>query len=377
MTLKTYNQYIRELLPQLRPVSVFDKEKNVSSMTIYDLVRLQSLFKYKNLPSTIPARYLEMFLQMAGHVCIASVDGDLYALVGSYGGEPDAYYLPLDYVVANPYLKLSKTFKRDVDCVVIQNDPMMIGVLPLLSKYNQQLAENEISLNLALINARIISLITASTDQEKEAADHFIQDIIDGKLTSVMQNPFFEGIKAQPYATSGQANHLTDLIETEQYLKAGKLNDLGLNANYNMKRESLNSNESQLNDDMLLPFVDQMLKMRKEGIEKVNNMFGTDIEVDFASAWKENKIEHDIELLQMVETVKGSDPDPETAEPETAKPETADPETAEPETADPEAEPEDEQIDDIKDKITDELLDLVDPEPEQTKEDMEDGNNGN
>lgn len=373
MTLKTYNQYIKELLPQLRPVSVFDKDKNISCMNIYDLVRLQSLFEYKNLPSTIPARYLEMFLQMAGHVCIVQVDGALYALVGSYGGEPDAYYLPLDYVVANPYLKLSKTFKRDVDCVVIQNDPMLIGVLPLLSKYNQQLAENEISLNLALINARIISLITASTDQEKEAADHFIQDIIDGKLTSVMQNPFFEGIKAQPYATSGQANHLTDLIETEQYLKAGKLNDLGLNANYNMKRESLNSNESQLNDDMLLPFVDQMLKMRKEGIEKVNNMFGTDIEVDFASAWKENKIEHDIELLQMVETVKGSDPEPK-ADPEAADPET-EPEAADPET-EPEAEPEDD-INDIKDKITDELLDLVDPEPEQTKEDMEDDKNAN
>ena len=376
MTLKTYNQYIKELLPQLRPVSVFDKDKNISCMNIYDLVRLQSLFEYKNLPSTIPARYLEMYLQMAGHVCIAQVDGALYALVGSYGGEPDAYYLPLDYVVANPYLKLSRTFKRDVDCVVIQNDPMLIGVLPLLSKYNQQLAENEISLNLALINARIISLITASTDPEKEAADHFIQDIIDGKLTSVMQNPFFEGIKAQPYATSGQANHLTDLIETEQYLKAGKLNDLGLNANYNMKRESLNSNESQLNDDMLLPFVDQMLKMRKEGIEKVNNMFGTDIEVDFASAWKENKIEHDVELLQMLEAVKGSDPDPEAADPEAADPEAADPEAADP-GADPEAEPEDEQINDIKDKITDELLDLVDPEPEQTKEDMEDDNNAN
>lgn len=370
MSLKQYNRYIESILPSLQKTTVFNKDKNVASMTAYDLIRLQSLFEYKNLPDSIPSKYLELFLQMNGNVCIARVDGDLYALVGSYGGEPDAYYLPLDYVVANPYLKLSKTYKRDVDCIVIQNDPLMVGVLPLLHKYNTQMAENELSMSISIINTRILSIITASTDPEKDAADKYIQDVIDGKLSSVMNNPFFEGIKTQPYATSAQANHLTDLIETEQYLKAGKLNDLGLNANYNMKRESLNSNESQLNDDMLLPFIDQMLKCRKEGIEKVNNMFGTDIKVDFASAWKENKIEHDLELIQMLEGVKGSDPEVENLEAE-------DPEAENPEAEDLEAEPEDKQINDIKDKIVDELLDLVDPEPEQTKEDMEDDNNGN
>ena len=53
-----------------------------------------------------------------------------------------------------------------------------------------------------------------------------------------------------------------------------------------MKREQLGSNEAALNDDFLLPLVDNMIKERQRAVEKINEMFGTDISVDFASSWK-------------------------------------------------------------------------------------------
>ena len=303
MSMREFNRYIDEILPGIRHVDVFAKENNISCITMLTLNRLQKLFKYDGLPETIPAEYLEMYLQMNGSCIIADVEGSLYALVGSLGGEPDAYYLPQDYVVANPYLKLSKTYTRDKDCVFIKNDPYLLGLYPIIHKYAGQIAETELSMSISVINARIMSLITASTDRELEAANKFIQDIIDGKLSAMANDQFFEGIKVQPYANSAQSNAITDLIEMKQYLKAGLFNDLGLNANYNMKRESLNSNESQLNDDMLTPFIDLMLEQRIKGIEKVNNLFGTDISVTFDSAWKENKIEHAIELTQMLDVI--------------------------------------------------------------------------
>ena len=89
------------------------------------------------------------------------------------------------------------------------------------------------------------------------------------------------------------AQSLTNLIEYHQYLKAGLFNELGLNSNYNMKRESINSNESQLNDDMLHPLIDTMLREREEGVKRVNAMFGTDIKVSFNSSWLENEMEED------------------------------------------------------------------------------------
>ena len=374
MSLREFNNFLEQILPSLQKTDVFNKERNLALITVHTLNRLQSLFRYENLPSTIPARYLEMYLQMNGNCCIADVNGELYALVGSFGGEPDAYYLPLEYVVANPYLKLTKVYKRDKDCIVLMNDPFMMGLLPIIHKYAAQMCETELSMNMSVINARIMSLITGTTDNDVEAANKFIDDIKKGRLTAVASDAFFEGIKVQPYANSAQSNALTDLIEMEQYLKAGLLNDLGLNANYNMKRESLNSNESQLNDDMLSPLVDLMLKTRRDGINAVNDMFGTDIKVDFDSAWKENKVEHDITLVTMAESINGAS-EPET-EPETEQEEEQETETEEPETEqETEQETETEkEIEEIKEEVTKELLEMIKDDPEEQEEGEEDEN---
>ena len=86
------------------------------------------------------------------------------------------------------------------------------------------------------------------------------------------------------------------MIELEQYFKASWFNELGLNANYNMKRESINSGESQLNNDALLPLVDDMLKQRQVASMKINDMFGTDIYVEYNSSWEDNIEEIDAEI---------------------------------------------------------------------------------
>jgi hypothetical protein len=63
-----------------------------------------------------------------------------------------------------------------------------------------------------------------------------------------------------------------------------------------MKRESINSNEAQLNDDMLTPLIDDMLFVRQRQVGKINDMFGTNISVRLGSAWARNEIEwqHDM-----------------------------------------------------------------------------------
>jgi hypothetical protein len=89
------------------------------------------------------------------------------------------------------------------------------------------------------------------------------------------------------------------LIEYQQYLKASWFNEIGLNANYNMKREKLSTTESQMNNDALLPLVEDMLESRRQCIEKVNAMFGTEISVDFASSWEKLVEEIEAESNQL------------------------------------------------------------------------------
>ena len=79
-------------------------------------------------------------------------------------------------------------------------------------------------------------------------------------------------------------------------MKASCFNEIGLNANYNMKREYIGHNEVSLNDDFLLPLVDNMIKNRKIAIDKINSMYDTNIEIDYASAWKVTHAENEKEV---------------------------------------------------------------------------------
>ena len=306
MSLREFNRYIDKLLPPVDKL-VLDPDENARTHIMYMALRLAEMFRYTNLPETMPQRYIEQYLLLKGHCGVISYEGKLYALQGGFGGEPDPWYLPIEYVISNPALNLSKIYQRsDVDgsikfrrgenVVVLGNDKAYYGLYPLLAKYAHLLAANELSMYRADINTRAAFIISATSDDEKSSAEKYLSDLEAGKSGVIGSDQFFEGVKIQPMTQGGLASPLTSLIEYEQYLKASLYNELGLNANYNMKRESINSNESQLNDDMLTPLIDDMLEARREGVEQINEMFGTDITVDFNSAWKENEITTMLEM---------------------------------------------------------------------------------
>lgn len=248
------------------------------------LAKTQAMFVYEGLPDTVPAEELERLLQTEGNAFFAKVNGDLYALQGAAGGEPDPYNRPTIYTVANPALKLNKSYKIGVDGVFIKNDTNGNSLLPLIGKFAVLYTDGVISLNTASILTRITMLISAGDDKTKQSADEFLKKILDGDFSVIGENAFFKGVNMQTAATSN-TQYITQLVELVQYYKANMLNELGLNANYNMKRERLNTGEVAMNVDVLLPYVDNMLHERQKALKKVNEMFGTEITLRLGSSW--------------------------------------------------------------------------------------------
>lgn len=293
MTDKTYERYLNsENLYNFR-----DKEKNIRDQISYMLLRTASMFKWQGLPETVPEEYLELYLQTCGICGFMQVDGEYYVFTGGLGGEPDPYYQPTLFTTANPALNISGEYKIGVDCEIIKNDKFYKGLIPMFRKYASQLTENELSLNMASINTRIQQLLLVKDDATKKAADKFLDDIIKGELASMSDKSFFDdGTKTLPLTTTSGSNIIGDLIEYEQYLKASWYNEMGLNANYNMKREALNSAESSINDDILFPLVDEMLEERKRACERINKHYGLELYVELKSSWKDNKKEEAAEI---------------------------------------------------------------------------------
>ena len=260
-----------------------EKEKNVSYLENRLLNRILAMFKYEGLPDTIPAIELEKIL-MGGFACIAEHEGNLYAFSGGLGGELDVYYRPTICTVANPALNLSKEFKIDDDCIIIKNDSYMVGMFPLVEKFSYFIYENEVSQLIQMVNSRASWLLSAGDDNTRNSAKEFINQLWEGRLSIIADNSFIESLKAH-VLNGARAQTLQDLIQENQYLHACFLNEIGLNANTLLKKERLLQGEVEQNGAGLYPIVDDMINRRREGIEKVNKMFGTDISIEFTSSW--------------------------------------------------------------------------------------------
>lgn len=291
---------------------ITDKERCARSYAGYFYTRLLKMFKYDGLPDTIPQDVLEYYLlrngscfitkakiptnQEAGTQVGADDDEQLFAFIGNPGGIHDAYYRPTLYVVSNPYLQL--TFEKPMwgdEGVFCINDSMWIGLDPLIRRYSYLMAENVLTMRTADIMLRIVALISASDDKTKAAADEYLANIEDGKLGAIGDSPFFDGVKMQS-PPSNNGSYLTQFIELHQYYKGSFYNEIGLQANFNMKREAIGVGEAAMGEDSLLPLCDDMLEKRKEMCEKLNSLYGLNVTVDFSSAWKQNREEINLDL---------------------------------------------------------------------------------
>ena len=105
----------------------------------------------------------------------------------------------------------------------------------------------------------------------------------------------FDGIKTH-HVSSARSGSVTPLIEFHQYIKASLFNEIGLSANYNMKRERLTDGEVSQGEDILYPLVDNMMKCRLYGANALNDKYGLDINVDYGSVWafKNKKLVDDV-----------------------------------------------------------------------------------
>ena len=291
-----------------------DKDTNIRDYVNYCINRALAMFKYDGLPDTIPQTALEKFNIMRGFTIWAKVDGELYVFEGGLGGEPDVYGFPTIATVANPALKFSGNFTIGEDCVIMPNDAMYMGLLPLFNRYCTLINENDITMLLADVNKRAQFIISATDDNTADSANQFLKKLFNGEQATITDNAIMSGLQVNPATTANIS--IMDLVEYQQYLRAGLYNEIGLNSNFNMKREKLTATEVEMNSGNLYPLVDDMLNQRRIALEKINAMFGTEITVEFASAWtmratETGDVENPVEYVQNLDTPQDAAGEPQ------------------------------------------------------------------
>lgn len=290
---------------------ILDKKKSVMKYVFTMFNRTNQMFEWSGLPDTVPAEILELYLQLNGQCAFTEVGGKLFAIPGGLGGPPDPYFRPTVYIAAIPGLRdgdhsFSKSMRivnhlepfspieTNGECVLMKNDTLMEGMLYIYARYATELTENDVSIRSAQINARAHVNIVAENDRDAASAKAYVSGLEAGKIEIITGRALMDSIKTANLSMNS-ANVIIQLIELQQYLKASWYNEIGLNANFNMKREYQSEEELQANTDVLLPLVDNMLECRRLAISSVNSTFGTNISVKKSSSWENKQNERDVE----------------------------------------------------------------------------------
>ena len=283
------------------------------------LNRAVKMFDFKGLPETVNEEFLQRELIENGAVGFTEFNGKLYSLRGNYGGEPDEYYLPTEFIISNPVLG-SKTINIGENGIVMfgstsdrfapylrdgvagkgkRKGGALWGVrgsvlYNYICRTAQILYDIDISAISVLKTSRVSYFVSVKDEQKKAAAELALKRLFDGELSTVFESDILDSIifDFAPQSQSAAAL-MRELAEKYQFYLAEFYHAIGVNSNYNLKRERLNTAEVQLNDEPLLINIADMLECRQRATEEINKMFGTSITVELSEEWRRDREQAD------------------------------------------------------------------------------------
>lgn len=235
-----------------------------------------SMFDWKNLPDSVDARYLEiaLFYNGAGLYFNDEVMGNL-ALNMIFNGEFSVYGEPVSRRAFSRYNQYQKILDKN-DSVIIWNNLDRTPTFPIIDMFARRLYNIDRAIDVNVNAQKTPTLIRCDEKQRLTLVNAYKE--MDGNSPVIYADKSFDPSSITTLKTD--APYVADkLYELKSNLWNEALTYLGIpNANV-MKRERL------IKDEVLRSLGGTManrysrLQARQEAVEKINRMFGTNIEV--------------------------------------------------------------------------------------------------
>lgn len=237
-----------------------------------------SMFEWQGLPETIDPRYLELHLFQNGSMVYFrdEVMGDL-CLDCIANGQFDVYGNPISRRAYSSYNQYQKTLSES-DSVIIWNNylrqPSVLDVKMFAKRlYN---LDRIIDVNA---NAQKTPVLVQGTEKQRTTLVNLYKEF-DGNA------PFIFGDKNLDLnslrAISTNAPYVADkLYQLKTQIWNEALTYLGISNLNIQKKERMITDEVQRNQGGTIASRYSRLESRREAVDKINRMFGTDISVDY------------------------------------------------------------------------------------------------
>ena len=248
-----------------------------------------SMFEWRNLPPTVDARYIELQLFETG--CMVYFDDDVLGnlcLNCLYNGQFDVYGNPISRRAYSRYNNYQKILSPD-NSVVIWNNYLHTNSVMQVIQYAKRLYNLDRIIDVNA-NAQKTPVLVQATEKQRLTMLNLYKEY-DGNA------PFIFGDKNLDLNTlkaiSTGAPYVCDKIyqlKTQIWNEA--LTYLGISNINIQKKERLITDEVTRNQGGTIASRYSRLESRREAVKKINEMFGTNIEVNYREDFQQ--VDNDI-----------------------------------------------------------------------------------
>ena len=239
-----------------------------------------NMFEWRNLPPTVDERFLELTLYEKGY-CLYFNDevvGNL-ALTCTIGGMLDVYRIPTERraFAVNGYNKICTS----QDSVLIFNNYLHTPTILTIELFARRLYEIERTIDVNVKAQKTPTLVLASEQQRLTMINLYMQ--YDGNEPFIFgdKDMEFDGIKC----LKTDAPYVADKLQVLKHqIWNEALTFCGIENSNQDKKERLVADEVGSNYGNIEAQRNVMLNARRQAADKINRMFGTNIEVGFRSS---------------------------------------------------------------------------------------------
>lgn len=271
----------------------YQKEFNKKTAWLRMLNVLISMFKWENLPDTVPAEFLETYLITNGTAGFQKIGNEYLVGMGGYQGDMNPYNIGTEYmaVIINKPQMLG-TVNKDI-CVAINNYTRTPDFD--IVKYSTILSEIDTSEKINVLFSRMSRIPKVADEKERMAIINSIKAIQEGKVEAVVSKNIMQDL------INGNSNtEFLDLVDVKDIDKLQYLNqyydnifkrfctEYGISYRTTSKLAQQTESEARGNDVLSMTYPLVKLKCRQRFCDEVNAMYGLNISCSFSECWAEN-----------------------------------------------------------------------------------------
>lgn len=229
------------------------------------------------LPEKWPKDYFLLNLFVGGEICILDTELGVIPLRCGHSGL-NVYEEPTRCIIANPILGNLEP-EIGEECVLVRINYDYSGVMPIIDRYAGLLAMCDSSLAVTLMNSKVAFIGMASSKSQANTMKKMYDDISMGNPAvfvngdAVNQEKFFFNNVKQNFVGE-------EIMRVKRMIVNDFLTEIGLN-NANLdKRERLNTDEVNANDEEIKNNVQHWIDNIREGFKEANEKYGLNLAVN-------------------------------------------------------------------------------------------------